>query len=180
MSAAGVLRAPELALGPATLQDVEGIARLVNRYAVRGLMLSRTTDELYRQFREYVVVTGPNGEVLACGGLRVYSPSLAEIVGLAVEERVQGRGYGRLVVEALVEEARALGVPHVFAMTQEEGFFRRLGFQPVPHGTFPEKVHADCRTCARRRGCLEVAVLRELEVAVLPVGRARAELRVLQ
>lgn len=179
MSAA-VLRAPELALGPAALEDVEAIVGLINGYAARGLMLTRTSADLYRQFREYVVITGPAGGVLGCGGLRVYSPRLAEIVGLAVAQQAQGRGCGRLMVEALLEEARTLGIPRVFAMTQEEGFFHRLGFRTVFRDQFPEKVLSDCRTCARLEGCREIAVLRELEIAPpQPNGKGPA-LRVLQ
>ena len=71
-------------LRPAGLADVEAMAAMINRFAARELMLPKSSAELYRAFREYVVLTGPAGEVVACAGLRIYSGDLAEIVGLAV------------------------------------------------------------------------------------------------
>ena len=157
----------EVALAPALraaeLGQVEEMAEMINGYAARGLMLPKSTAELYRLFREFVVVTGPEGEVVACGGLRVYRPDLAEIVGLAVREAWQGRGLGSAVVDRLVEDARGLGIGQVFAMTLTEALFHRRGFHTVPRERLPEKIHADCRSCPRRPGCREIAVLRELE-----------------
>lgn len=151
-----------VALGPATLQDVGGISRLINGFARRGLMLPKTEEELCRHVREFVVVTDEVGDVVACGGLRIYRPELAEIVGLAVDESRHGQGLGRSVVDALVAEARALGIPTVFAMTLEEAFFHRRGFRTVPRSSIPEKVSADCAGCFRKEACREIAVLRTL------------------
>ncbi|HSR43039.1 MAG TPA: GNAT family N-acetyltransferase [Longimicrobiales bacterium] len=159
---AGALLASDagVALGPATLQDVGGMARLINGFARRGLMLPKTEEELCRHVRDFVVVTDEEGAVVACGGLRIYRAGLAEIVGLAVDESRHGQGLGRTVLEALVAEARALGIATVFAMTLEEAFFHRSGFRTVPRWSIPEKVAADCTGCFRREACREIAVLR--------------------
>lgn len=146
----------------ARLSDVEAMAEMINGFAARGLMLPKTPAELYRLIREFVVVTGVEGTPLGCGGLRIYGPHLAEIVALAVREDHHGLGIGGRVVDRLVEDARALGIASVFAMTLEEGFFGRRGFHAVPRRLLPEKMAADCRTCARREGCREVAVFRPL------------------
>lgn len=142
--------------------DAEAMAELINGYASRGLMLPKSPGDLARHFREYVVVVDDHAGVVACGGLRVYTRSLAEIVGLAVDEGWQGRGLGADVVKRLVAQAEELGLHRVFAMTLEEGFFHRLGFHTTQREWIPEKIAGDCRTCARRVGCREIAVFRDL------------------
>jgi hypothetical protein len=70
----------------------------------------------------------------------------------------QGTGLGRRAVETLVHDARALGLQRVFALTLQDRFFHRLGFETVAISEFPEKVAADCSTCSRRATCAEIAV----------------------
>lgn len=167
-------REPRAALGPATLRDVDGMARLINGFAEKGLMLPRSERDLSRHVREFVVATDREGRVVACGGLRIYTSRLAEIVGLAVDESCHGQGLGAAVVDSLVAEARALGIRTVFAMTLQEGFFHRRGFETVSRADIPEKVAADCVGCFKREACREIAVLQRLEV---PGGRRPPVLR---
>ncbi|MSR35881.1 MAG: GNAT family N-acetyltransferase [Gemmatimonadetes bacterium] len=166
-AAPDLVSVPELR--PADLADVEAMSAMINRFAAQGLMLPKSRNELARSFREYVVFMGKGGAV-ACAGLRVYSPELAEIVGLAVHEDWQGRGLGPRLVEHVVEEARGLGIKRLFAMALHEGLFHTLGFRTIPRDWLPEKVAADCRTCARRVGCREVAVITDLDPAAAPLG----------
>ncbi len=162
------------------LADVETMSRMINRYAAKGLMLPKSPAELSRNFREYVVLLGPGG-VVACGGLRVYSNELAEVVGLAVHEEWQGGGLGSRVVEHLIEEARALEIKRVFAMAFEPRFFHPIGFRTIPREWLPEKVASDCVGCARRMECKEVAVLMDLDSdAPSLASRARVGLRIFE
>jgi amino-acid N-acetyltransferase len=156
-------------LRSAGLGDIEAMSAMINRFAAEGLMLPKSTAELARSFREYVVLTGPDG-VVACAGLRVYSPGLAEIVGLAVHEDWQGRGLGPRLVAHMVEQARALGIKRVFAMALQGGLFHTLGFRTIPREWLPEKVAADCKGCARRAGCREIALVADLDPEVGPIG----------
>jgi amino-acid N-acetyltransferase len=176
--------APDLVSVPelrsASPADVDAMASMINRFAAQGRMLPKSPAELARSFREYAVLCGPEG-VVACAGLRVYSSELAEIVGLAVHEDWQGRGLGPRLVLHLVEEARRLGLARVFAMALEDRFFHALGFRTVPREWLPEKVAADCRGCARRVGCKEIAVIADLDPELAPLGppsakRGRAKL----
>jgi amino-acid N-acetyltransferase len=168
-------------LRPARLPDVEGMARMINRYASKGLMLPKSPAELSRHFREYIVLTEADGGVVACGGLRVYSSELAEIVGLAVDEDWQGHGLGRRVVEQLTDEARSLGIKRVFAMAFHTEFFGPLGFRTIPREWLPEKMSADCIGCARRIGCREIALLKDLDPKAPSLAkRARAGLKLLK
>jgi amino-acid N-acetyltransferase len=142
--------------------DMLQVAELINAFAARGLMLPRVPEQIVRHFREFVVVTDGLGRVLGCGALRVYTAQLAEVVALAVREEAQGSGVGRMIVERLEEEARVIGVGTIFALTLQEPFFHRLFFRTVPKELFPLKVWEDCRTCADREACAELAVVKEL------------------
>lgn len=145
----------------ARLEHVDGMHALVSEFAARGLMLPKSREQLWRHVREYFVMEGSDGGVLGCGGLRIYTPELAEIVGLAVDEEAHGRGVGRRLVERLEAEAEGLGIRRLFAMTLTEGFFRRLGFRTVERATIPEKEEADCRGCFKRAVCREVAMMKK-------------------
>jgi amino-acid N-acetyltransferase len=148
----------ELVVRPARIGDMQQVEPLINGFAAQNLMLPKTPDQLVRNFREFVVVTNRFDRVVGCGALRVYSDSLAEIVSLAVDESAHGLGVGRKVVERLLEEARALGLRTVFALTLQEAFFHKLHFRTVSKEMFPLKVWADCRNCPKLHACDEIAV----------------------
>ena len=144
----------------ARIDDMAQVAPLINGFAARGLMLPKTEDQLYRTFREFVLAFDENGRVIGSAALRVYGPQLAELSALAVDERAHGRGVGRALVEAIIEQAAELGIRTVFALTLEDGFFHRLGFRTVRKELFPQKIAADCVGCAKRHACPEITVAR--------------------
>ena len=151
-----------LELRPARLADMAQVGPLINGFAMRGIMLPKSLEQLHRNFREFVVAREVGGRVLGCVALRVFSPDLAELSALAVATEATGRGIGRRLVDAVVEEAEALGIGTLFALTLEPGFFHRLGFETVPRALFPQKIAADCDGCDRRGGCREITVARSL------------------
>jgi amino-acid N-acetyltransferase len=154
--------ATSVSVRPARIPDMRAVEPLINDFARRNLMLPKTHDQLARLFREFVVAVDEEDRVVGCGALRVYNEGLAEIGSLAVREDAHGHGVGRRLVERLVEEARALDLRMVFALTLQEIFFHRLGFRTVPRESFPLKVWADCRSCPKLHACDEIAVAREL------------------
>ena len=145
----------------ASLSDVPGLEALMAPFVATGDLLPRSSYDLSRHIKEYVVVEA-GGEIVACGSLKIYSPELAEIAGLAVRDDWQGRGLGRAVVDALIAEARTLGLSRVFGLTRKPAFFVRLGFGPAEKEQFPQKVWADCARCPRQSCCDEIAVARKL------------------
>ena len=147
---------------PARIADMGHVEPLINGFAARELMLPKTLEQLTRGFREFVVATDPEGRVLGCGALRVYTPQLAEIASLAVDENAHGLGVGGKLVAQLEVEAQRLEIGTVFALTLRDGFFHRLGFRTVPKEMFPLKVWSDCRSCPKLHACDEIAVVKEL------------------
>lgn len=149
---------PETTLRPATLADVVAMEQLMAPFVATGDLLPRSNYDLCRHIKEYVVAIAPDGAIVGTGSLKVYSTTLAEIAGLAVRDDQQGRGVGKALVEALVVDARDLGLHEVFGLTRKPLFFLRLGFRVVEKEQFPLKVWADCTRCPRQHACDEVAV----------------------
>ena len=146
----------------ARTRDVPQMAKLINGYAERGLMLPKSLDQLYRSLRDFVVAEAPDGRIVACGGLLVTWEDLAEIRSLAVEEGYQGSGLGREIVRLLLAEAPELEVSRVFALTYQVDFFLSMGFRVIPKETLPRKIWVDCIDCPKFPQCDETAVLLEL------------------
>ena len=148
-------------LRPAAIGDVPYIHHLVESYAQQGNLLPRPMSELYRSLRDFFVAD-LNGQVVGCGALEIFTEDLGEIRSLVVDDACKGRGYGRLLVERLLEEARRIGLRRIMALTYAPGFFHKLGFRTVPKDTLPEKVWGICVKCYKFNHCDEIAVLREL------------------
>ncbi|MGC8861972.1 MAG: N-acetyltransferase [Armatimonadota bacterium] len=145
----------------ARVPDVPAIQQLVNSFAERGVMLPRSLSALYESIRDFYVVEN-DGVVVGCCALHITWEDLAEIKSLAVDESVQGGGYGRALVEACLAEAREMGVPRVFALTYIPEFFEKAGFRRVDKTALPHKVWSECINCPKFPDCGEEAVIIEL------------------
>ncbi|HZP97272.1 MAG TPA: N-acetyltransferase [Candidatus Limnocylindria bacterium] len=146
----------------ARAQDVEAMRELIDRYATEDRMLSRSRDFLLEHLRDYYVAED-DGIFLGCCAIAVLTPELAEIRSLAVRPEAGGRGVGKALVEACVEEARRLGLRRVFALTLVPAFFERCGFTLTSLGRLPEKSAAECPICPKRFACDEHAMLLHLD-----------------
>ncbi len=148
--------ATEVVLREALPTDVDEMHTLLEEFARQGLLLPRAVDEVYRNFREFVIAEY-NGRIVGCAGLRLYTADLGEVIALAVSNESHGRGVGRLLVDTLLAQAKSLGLKQVIALTLQPGFFAKLGFEEVNVADYPHKVQADCSRCARRATCNEIA-----------------------
>jgi amino-acid N-acetyltransferase len=138
--------------------DAVTIHALLEEFVKQERLIPRTLDQVYRSIRDFIVAV-EHGRIVGSGALRIYSDQLAEVAALAIAPTMQGHGIGRRIVEALLAEGEELGIPRIFALTTEEGFFHKLGFRTIPIAEFPEKIAQDCTTCERRHKCVEIAVL---------------------
>ena len=139
-----------VAVRRAAPNDVPGIAALVADWAAEEILLPRTAADVARAVEDYVVAVDARGRVLACGALREYSPSLAELVSLAVARDAHGRGLGRLVVAEVERLALARGHASLFAHTVNAPFFEAVGYAPAERSLYPEKVGRAHTVCLHR------------------------------
>jgi amino-acid N-acetyltransferase len=117
---------------------------------------------VYQSIRDWVVAEA-NGKIVGMGSLLIMWGDLAEIRSLVIDPAYQGYGIGRAIVVQLLEEARALGLPRVFALTRKPGFFLKTGFQLTRIEHLPRKVQKDCVFCPKFHSCDEVAVIMPLD-----------------
>ena len=156
-----------LVLRRARVADVPGIAGVMAPYVVEGALLPRPVSELYQCVREFHVVekvgdNGSAGTVVACAALRLLWRDLGEVRSLAVRPDAHGRGLGAALVQAVVADARTLGLPRIIALTREVPFFERCGFFAQQREALPRKVWTDCVRCPKRHACDEVAMTLDL------------------
>jgi amino-acid N-acetyltransferase len=151
----------EVTVRRARVGDVPRLYEIINYYAARGDMLPKTMDQLYNRVRNFNVAVA-DGEVVGSAALHITWADLAEVVSVAVHPDFQGRGLGRLLIEPLYAEARELGIPTLFTLTLQVGFFSRLGFRELPKLRLPHKIWQDCTTCFKQDRCDEIAMVREV------------------
>jgi amino-acid N-acetyltransferase len=141
----------------ARIGDAKDIQKLVNSFAARNTMLPRALSTIYENIRDFYVAE-QDGRVVGCCALHVTWGDLAEVKSLAVEEATQGKGYGKLLVETCLQDARDLGLPKVFALTYVPDFFVKLGFSLIEKSTLPHKIWSECINCPKFPDCGEEAV----------------------
>jgi amino-acid N-acetyltransferase len=151
----------KLTVRKAVMHDIPAILNLINGYASKGVMLPRTEFEMSESIRDFTVIS-LREELLGCGALHFYSPTVGEIRSLAVHEHAKTHGVGRKLVGALVQEAQEYELDAAFAFTYVVEFFQKVGFQVVERGVLPLKAWKDCVRCPKFQACDEIAVLRVL------------------
>ena len=142
----------------ARFSDIEEIQRLINRYAREGALLPRSLNELYENIRDFFVWK-EKGKLLGCCALHISWEDLAEVKSLAVSRRVRKKGIGNRLLQSALSEAKGLGIKRVFALTNQEKFFKKNGFKKIKKEKLPHKIWGECIRCPKFPDCDEVAMI---------------------
>jgi amino-acid N-acetyltransferase len=126
----------------ARTSDVRDIRALVAPLAERRVLVSKEAVTYFESLQEFRVAE-LDGRVVGCGALHVMWEDLAEIRTLAVAPEMLGTGLGGRLLEALVEDAREIGVQRLFCLTFEIDFFTRHGFSAIEGQAVPMDVYAE-------------------------------------
>ena len=102
--------------------DMPAIRRLIRVHANKLMQ----TDLPGRQ--SFFVAETPDGRMVGCAALQIYSKRLAEVRSLAVDPEFGLQGVGKRLVEACQQRARERGIRQVLAVTSATGFFEKSGF----------------------------------------------------
>lgn len=129
----------------ARTSDIRGIRELVRPHAESRVLVSKDAVTYYESVQQFRVAEdlGNEPRLLACGALHVMWEDLAEIRTLAVDPSAKGRGVGSDLLEALLADARDLGVERVFCLTFEVDFFARHGFEVIEGQAVEPEVYAE-------------------------------------
>jgi amino-acid N-acetyltransferase len=109
--------------------DARAIEALIALYVPSGELLPRSA-EFIGEHADHFLVAMDGGRVVGCVHLEEYAPSLAEIRSLAVDPACHGQGLGVALVEAAERLARRRDIALLFAVSNNDAFFRARGYLP--------------------------------------------------
>jgi len=113
----------------AAAPDASAIASLIERHVASGTLLPRAPEFIAERAIDFLVAT-VGGRVVGCVHLEEYSPSLAEVRSIVVATPYQGRGIGAALVSAVERLARTREYRTLFAVSNNDAFFRSRGYLP--------------------------------------------------
>ncbi len=96
------------------------------------------------------------------------SEAFAELMAVlrAAEQnfiRAKGRGLGKKMMRACLNEAKQLGISRIFILTMRDGFFKKFGFKRVVKNNLPHKVWTECVRCPYfPETSVEIAMVKDL------------------
>lgn len=152
-----------LTVREAAESDVKTIFRLLEIYAVKAIVLSRSEEDI-RFYLGNFVVAEIDGVVRGCAAVRDFGNDLLEVRSLVVEPGFQGKGIGRAMIEAIIAGLKIRRNRwRLFTLTYQVEFFKALGFTIVDRTLFPEKIWSDCSKCLKQERCDETAMLIEYD-----------------
>lgn len=132
----------DVVVRPAVTRDVRGIRALTEPYAEERLLVAKDPVAYYESLAEFRVAEA-EGRIVGCGALHVMWEDLAEVRTLAVDPHRQSLRIGGTLLEALLDEARRVGVERVFCLTFEVDFFTRHGFHVIEGTPVSPEVFAE-------------------------------------
>ena len=121
--------------------DIPALVELNNRYVPQGLTLTRSEEFAYNHLADYRVIRDADGGVLGCVALDEYSPTIVELISLAVSPDAQGIGYGKALIAASEALARKRGYKELFAVSYSDDLFLSVGFEHAALEQYPEKIN---------------------------------------
>lgn len=149
----------EMIIRQAKATDVNAIHQLIKANSDSALMLPRSKYKISSRLQGFVLAEDPHHNAVGCGALVILWEDLAEIQSLAISKEVQGRGYGKKLVEILIQKAVALEIPKVLTLTYQVDFFLKQGFEIIDKDSFPRKVWGECLECPKLESCDETAMI---------------------
>ena len=135
---------------PASRVDLRGICRFLIENELPTVGVEECVDN-------FVVAQDRNGSWVGVAGLEVYGKS-GLLRSVAVDLRFRGKGQGRALVDAVLQNAKAKGLEIIYLLTDTaQAYFNRLGFEVVDRKDVDEVVKASpeftecCETAAAMR-----------------------------
>lgn len=116
---------------PARSHDVSAMAEVMAPLVEQRILLGKDLVELYGAVPEFMVAVDESDRVIGFGAVHIMWEHLGEVRTLGVSEEWRGRGVGHVLLDALEQRARDLGLSQLFCLTFEVGFFGSHGFEPV-------------------------------------------------
>ena len=150
----------QVILRAAQAEDARGISQLLHGYAIEGVLLDRSEEDILFYLKNFTVAVNEAGGLLGCVAVRDFGNDLLEVRSLAIRPDLRRGGIGRKLIENAIKKLDAERKNYrLFALTLQPEFFKRLNFDLVEKELFPEKIWADCSHCPKQHCCDEFAVI---------------------
>lgn len=126
----------EFDLRSATLADLDAIWAIEHAVFEReAWSIDMMRDELTADHRQYLVLLNEQGEIKGYGGLLAVGED-GDIQTIALDHEVRGAGHGRVLMDALLDEADSRGVRKVFLEVRADNpiarsLYASLGFNEI-------------------------------------------------
>jgi len=116
-------------LRTAVIEDIPDMLRIMQNYVERGLLISRSQEDIMEKLNDFVVYAVDNA-VHGCGALHSYGDDICEIAAIAVGVNYKDSGVGEAVVNFLIEKAEKKKTKKLFLLTtQASDWFYNFGFK---------------------------------------------------
>jgi len=146
----------------ALISDIQQMQELAKSYVDEGIILPRSDDEIATNIRSYLLAV-IDDKIIGFGSLYIYSKELSEIRSMIISQKFQKQGIGKKIINALINEAKELGLKEVLAFTYQKDFFVKCGFKEISKEKIPNhKVWEDCIKCKLFPTCNEIALILKL------------------
>ena len=141
----------------AKMSDVDSVYHLVNYWAEKGEILSRTRDSIIHDIQNFVVAE-LGGVVVGTASLYIYQTGLAEIRSVVVEEDAQKQGQGEALVQYLLEFAHQMELEKIIVLTYIPQYFTQLGFNLIDKDSLADNIIEDSQPSPHKDPADEVAM----------------------
>ena len=105
----------------------------------------------------FELVGEETGELIGASGL-VHHKGLFIIRCIAVEEVYRGNGYGRQLVEIVLDEAKKLGAKEAWLTAKIPKFYEKFGFEVIDRSVAPRI--SNCQECPQFHNGCESEIMR--------------------
>lgn len=158
-----------LTVRPATLDDVDGIGRLIRTYPDE--LIARPPNSIIENIDRFTVVTQPDGEVIACACWQILPEignpynTTVELQSVAVKRELRSGHIGTCLIRAVLKRISAFKPAQALVLTYAPGFFRTLGFREIAKTQIMHKIYLGCIYCTKHSDpftCPEIAMALDL------------------
>ncbi len=130
-------------LRPATIDDVGGVLQLIEPLEADGTLVRRGRELLEQEIGRFTVLEHDQ-MIVGCAALYPFPEARAgELACLAIRPEYQRLGHGEKLMEAIEEQARALGMERLFLLTTRTAYwFIERGYREGSVDMLPDEKRA--------------------------------------
>jgi amino-acid N-acetyltransferase len=101
----------------ATIEDIGGILDLIRPLEQKGILVRRSREQLEMEIERFTIIE-KDGTVIGCAAIYPFPDSKSgELACLAVDHNYRSSDRGKVLLDAIQQQARGMGMDKLFALT---------------------------------------------------------------